>query len=261
MRLRDVFLIEGAKDASYRKTAEDCANALLSYLQTKPSPYYVGTDDEGYISAGYKGKNIPSDLPAVRLILDSMYIFLSAVEKGDRSGAAFAPDTENDPAVLTVYIKIKSNKPLTEDAWKWYCKEHAGKKIAIAFEDTVHEFIHAIDSHRISDRGYLTNRGYDADKLMAGDKEERKKYVNRPLEANALFQQYASAIDSTLRDEGIDTAEEFTSKFGNTPTKFVKVALSVIPDGALDYMDEKTKRAFMKRFTQMWYDLRDRYSS
>lgn len=260
MRLRDVFLIEGLNDAKNRKTAEECAQALLDYLHTKPEPTYVGTDDEGYVSAGYRGKKIPSDTPVVRMILDSMYVFLSAVERGNRSGAAYAPDTENDPAVLTVYIKIKSNKPVTEEAWKWYCKEHAAKKIAVAFEDVVHEFIHAMDSFRIKDRGYLAQRGYDSEKLMAGDKEERKKYVNRPLEANALFQQYASSIESTLRDEGIAAPGVFEEEFGNTPTKFVKVALSVIPDGALDYMDEKTKRAFTKRFTQMYYDLRDKYS-
>jgi hypothetical protein len=258
--LRNVFILEGRDDAKHRKTAEDCAQALLDYLHTKPEPAYVGTDDEDYISAGYMGRKVPAKNPAVRLILDSMYIFLSAVDHGNRSGASYVPDTENDPAVLTVYLKIKSDKPLTEKAWSWYCKEHGAKKIAIAFEDVVHEFIHAIDSFRVKDRKYLSDKGYDSDKLMSGDEEERRKYVNRPLEANALFQQYASSIESTLRDEGIATPGEFDKAFGNNPSKFVKVALSVVPDGALDYMDDKTKRAFMKRFTQLYYDMKDKYS-
>lgn len=255
--LRDVFIIEGANDAADRKVAQDCTAAILKFFSKKQEPAYVGTDDEGNVAAFYSGKSVPAEGQA-KEILRSMAFFICAVPpNSNRTGASYTYDDQDPtPGVMSIYFKPRGKK-VSEEAWKWYVSDHALTILNPAKQDLIHEFTHAVDMLKVKDPEYMRKKHYDTGKLYSGDKEERKKYINHPLEYNALMQQYMDDFERLLAKEPKGNR---TAYLARKPAEVVSDFYQMTPPEFRDYLTPKTKRHVLKRLTQFMNDMRRKYA-
>lgn len=263
MRLTEFFVIEGADDAPNRQMAAYAAESLIEYFSKPRKPEYVFTDDEGNASTYFYGKNmkeIPEDL---RSLFDNIGFFIAAVPPdSNRRGASYSNDGQTmPPGTMICYFKPKGEQ-VTEKAWGMYVTKFANKILAQSRSALVHEFVHALDFERVKDPNYVSGgANYDVSKLFKGDKEELKKYVNHPLEMNALFQQYVDRIERAIDDSGIDSFDGVKKfLFANNAQEFVKGMFDNFPPQVVSSLTPDSRRRFIKRFTQLWHDLKRKYA-
>ena len=253
--LRKVFLIEGLKDRENRELAEKATTALIDEIYRIETPHYVGLDDEDYVCAAYRGWEMRVPKEVQHLFKETMF-FICASPPGEQSGyAAYSHSSKFKMDTLSVYLKT-AGKQITEDAWARYVEAKNGALLESKFNVIVHEFIHGMDSKRLSDPAYMDNLKYDPEKVVAGDEEERKRYANEPMEFNGIFQQYAQHLDTEIANagglQGVGVANAHD---------MVNYGMKKFPRQWINNLSPELRRHFIKRLTQFYTDMKDKHSS
>lgn len=255
MKLRDVFILEGLNDRKNRELAERASRTLIDNIGMVKKPHYVGLDDDDYVCAAYRGWQLPDVPDEVKHLFEETMFFICAPPPGAQSGyASFSHSSKFKMDTLNVYIKT-AGKQISEEAWAKYVETKNERLLEPRMNQIVHEFIHAIDSKRLSDPTYMDTLRYDPEKLGKGDKGERKKYANEPLEFNGIFQQFTQWIESNIRNAGGLEGLQI-----NSPRNMVTYGMQAFPHDWVANLSPELRRHFIKRLNQFYTDMKSKYS-
>jgi len=230
MRLRDIFLREGARDAEHRRRAREMVQAILR--ETERPPDDQGEDTAGpYVAWSLRGTGDE--------LLERAWFALQT-EKGSPH-AWYVQNGQSE--IITLSVPEASEGPRAS------IKKHEDK--------VAHELIHLIDAHRHKDPSYAKAPSFDTPKVRAGDEEERQKYYNTPMEYNAHLQQALYSIEHGLQKMGVRNQADAKRVLGvDDASQFAKKLLgSKQMQEFTRMMSPETRRKVLKRLAQFWDEL------
>jgi len=249
-KLTDVFIIEGARDTEFRELAEICAQTFIDYVKTHECSDVF--NDNGNVTATYFGHRMKTDDEVRKYFQDTVFYVKASPPGMQTKDAAFSSGGGHDEDYISVYLDVEKNHD--SSSWRKFCLNKAPDLLRAKFTSIMHEFIHLIDSQRTSSKLDLTKQRYDINKINSGDEQENSKYINDPLEFNAIFQEIAERLEQRIIEKGVDSINSISSQ------EWVSSTLKSIPKDWTSSFSAKLRKHLIKRLYQFLEDMKVKYS-
>jgi len=250
MRLRDVFMLEGAHDAENRKLAQDAFDKLRAGLLSSPESAWKKEQILRYVNDTRTSWTLVP--PATEGLPDDLSVHLAIVPEGKGfPEASFVGKGPNRPGGhIFIYVELTKDvyDRVLVDPVKARVTAHrnATKLLDHVRGEFIHEYTHYLDRKRM--KGKVAPSSLSREKGKAA-------YFAHPFELNAFIQEMFDSFEHVVAQRpelmGLD-ANEFYKNFINH-TKREQPAFYA-------YIRKRNIPRLKKRVAQLYQDLEDRTS-
>jgi hypothetical protein len=254
MKLRDIFILEGAKDADYRETIDHMIEVIQQNVRNK-KPDRMITSLAPDVIAVYVGAEM--DVPAELVpYFENLLVKFRATPRRESSTAMYQRGDKFEH--VTIFFHLERPRKVQE--WQDTVAKNAAAWVRSRRDSLFHELVHLVDTHRFKDPEHINRSAVAADKRDENDPDTMFKYFNAPHELNAYFQSHFDNLEQRFT-RGFPTFEAAMKSIGaNTSAQFVKWVRDSMDTNVVDHLTQDNVHRLDKRSYQFYQDLRHRFS-